>query len=57
MMLSVSDNIQWWTTWFSLFDEDNIYEETVPQEQERKETGHSRGVSLKELSSIHKLGN
>ena len=54
MILEIIQDPSEWMMWLNLFEEENIYEETVPSES-RKETAVNQSNTVKEISSIHNI--
>jgi len=54
MIMKIMENPKNWMIWLNLFDDENTYEETVPAEDKKGEPP-SLNVTLKEISSVHKL--
>ena len=47
---------EYWLTWLNLFDDENIYEETMPNEDGKK-NNQSINQSIKEISSVRQLSH
>ena len=56
MIHKITGNPEYWALWLSLFEEENIYEETCPN-RETNQTQENQSVStqVKEMSTIEKL--